>query len=145
MKNAPYDTDFYAWTVEQAQLLRERRFVDADIGNIIEEIETLGRSEKRELRNRLLVLLTHLLKWQAQPGRRGNSWKLTVTEQRLRLQEHLTENPSLVPTLPEAMAGVWRQVLVQTMRQTGFDEASFPTACPWTVEQILDEAFLPDR
>jgi hypothetical protein len=143
MKNTTYEADFYAWTVEQANLLRQGRFADADIANIVEEIETLGRSEKRELQNRLLVLLAHLLKWQAQPARRGNSWKLTITEQRLRLQKHLAENPSLAPSLPEVIASVWRQVLVKAMRQTGFAEASFPTACPWTVEQILDEEFYP--
>lgn len=143
MKNATYDADFYAWTVEQGNLLRQGRFADADIANIIEEIETLGRSEKRELRNRLLVLLAHLLKWQVQPGRRSNSWKLTITEQRIRLQGHVADNPSLAPSLLEVIASVWRQVLVKAMRQTGFAEASFPTACPWTVEQILDEEFYP--
>lgn len=143
MKNATYEVDFYAWTVEQANMLRQGRFADADIANIIEEIESLGRSEKRELRTRLRVLLAHLLKWQAQPGRRGNSWRLTIIEQRIRLQEHLAENPSLVPTLPNAIASVWRQVLVKTMRQTGFAEAGFPTTCPWTVGLILDDGFFP--
>ncbi len=143
MKNATYGADFYAWTVEQANMLRQGRFADADIANIVEEIETLGRSEKRELRNRLLVLLAHLLKWQAQPGRRGNRWRLTITEQRIRLQEHVADNPSLAPSLPEVIASVWRQVLVKTMRQTGFAETSFPTNCSWTVEQILDEEFYP--
>ena len=144
MKDATYEADFYAWTVEQATLLRQGRFADADVANIIEEIETLGRSEKRELRTRLLVLLAHLLKWQAQPGRRGNSWRLTITEQRIRLQEHLAENPSLVPTLPNAIASVWRQVLVKAMRQTGFAEASFPEICPWPPELILDDRFFPE-
>jgi uncharacterized protein DUF29 len=143
MKNATYEVDFYAWTVEQANMLRQGRFADADIANIVEEIDALGRSEKRELRTRLLVLLAHLLKWQAQPGRRGNSWRLTIIEQRIRLQEHLAQNPSLVPTLPDAIASVWRQVLLKTMRPTGFAEAGFPTTCPWTVEQILDEEFYP--
>lgn len=143
MKNATYEADFYAWTVEQSNLLRQGRFADADVANIIEEIETLGRSEKRELRTRLLVLLAHLLKWQVQPERRSNSWKLTITEQRIRLKEHVADNPSLAPSLPEVIASVWRQVLVKAMRQTGFAEASFPAACPWTVEQILDEEFYP--
>ena len=143
MKNATYEADFYAWTVEQGNLLRQGRFADADIANIIEEIETLGRSEKRELRNRMLVLLAHLLKWQVQPGRRSNSWKLTITEQRIRLQEHVADNPSLAPFLPEVITSVWRQVLLKAMRQTGLAEGSFSTACPWTVEPILDEEYYP--
>ena len=144
MKNATYDADFYAWTVEQANLLRQGRFADVDIANIIEEIETLGRSEKRELRNRLLVLLAHLLKWQVQPGRRSNSWKLTITEQRIRLQGHVADNPSLVPSLPDIIVSIWRQVLVKAMRQTGFAEASFPEICPWPPELILDDRFFPE-
>jgi Domain of unknown function DUF29 len=92
---AGYDVDFYAWTIEQAGLLRAGRLSEADIENIAEEIESIGRSEKRELVNRLTVLLIHLLKWQAQPAFRDTSWRLTIAERRGRLVEHLKDNPSL--------------------------------------------------
>ena len=74
MSNSLYDRDFYAWANEQAALLRAGRLTEADIENIAEEIESMGRSEKRELVGRLAILLQHLLKWQFQPGRRSASW-----------------------------------------------------------------------
>ena len=77
-----YDADFYAWTQEQAKLLRQQKWESVDIANLIEEIETLGRQERRELKNRLGILLGHLLKWQYQPELRGNSWLATIREQR---------------------------------------------------------------
>jgi len=73
-----YEQDFYGWTQEQAALLRAGRLTDLDIENLIEEVETMGRSEKRELESRLTVLLLHLLKWKYQPNRRGRSWNLTI-------------------------------------------------------------------
>ncbi len=119
-----YQSDFYGWAVEQARLLRAGRLGEADIANIAEEIESMGRSEKRELVNRLAVLLAHLLKWQFQPGLRGNSWRLTIIEQRLRLAAHLKDNPSLRPYLPEAFGDAWRLAAVMAERETGL--ASLP-------------------
>ncbi len=77
-----YETDFYLWSYEQSELLRQRRFSELDLPNIIEEIESLGRSDKRALTSAYRVLLQHLLKWQFQPLRRGSSWLNTVSEQR---------------------------------------------------------------
>jgi hypothetical protein len=85
--NALYETDFYAWTQEQARLLRERRFDDLDLDNLVNEVESVGGSEKREIRNRLTILLGHVLKWKYQPGRRGNSWIETIFEQRGQLAD----------------------------------------------------------
>ena len=138
-----YDRDFYAWTMEQVALLRAGRLSEADIGNIAEEIESMGRSEKRELVNRLIVLLTHLLKWQVQPTRRGNSWRLTVLTQRGRLAEHLKDNPSLKSTLPDAFTTAYRFALLDAQKQTGLGEGAFPATCPWTADQVTDDGFLP--
>lgn len=88
--------------------MRAGRFLEANIANIAEEIETLGRSEKRELINRLAVLLTHLLKWRYQPAGRGNSRWTTIKEQRQRLADHVAENPSLRATLPDSIANAYR-------------------------------------
>ena len=90
-----YDEDFYAWANEQAALLRSGRLAEADIAHIAEEIESMGKTEKRELINRLKVLLMHLLKWQLQPTFQGNSWRLTIEEQRREVVDHLADNPSL--------------------------------------------------
>src|SRR5580698_7276634 len=95
MSNTLYDQDFFAWAQEQAELLRAGRLSEADIGHIAEEIESMGRAEKRELVNRLIVLLHHLLKWQFQPDRRGASWEATILVQRHALERHLEDNPSL--------------------------------------------------
>ena len=139
-----YDQDFYAWANEQAAILRAGNLTAADIEHIAEEIESMGRTEKRELVNRLVVLLLHLLKWQFQPGLRGNSWRLTIEEQRYRLDDHLADNPSLKATLPTSTANAYRLALVEAERETGLTRATFPAACPWTFEQITDDAFWPE-
>src|SRR5215831_119250 len=80
--NSLYESDFFSWTQEQARLLRERRFDELDLENLVDEVQSIGSSEKREIRERLKTLLTHLLKWKFQPGFRGNSWHSTIFEQR---------------------------------------------------------------
>lgn len=82
MTSQLYETDFYAWTLEQAKLLKQGKLNQLDILNLIEEIESLGKREKQELRNRLGILIGHLLKWEYQSDKRSNSWKATIREQR---------------------------------------------------------------
>lgn len=144
MSNSLYERDFYAWANEQAALLRAGKFESADIENIAEEIESMGRSEKRELVNRLAVLLLNLLKWHFQPGLRGNSWRLSIEEQRLRLDDHLKDNPSLKAQLGSAMNNAYRLAKVDAERETGFARATFPQDCPFTVDQAMAEDFWPD-
>ncbi len=145
MSNAvTYESDLYAWAMEQAALLRSGRLSEADIANIAEEIESLGRSEKRELISRLSVLLLHLLKWAYQPSHRGNSWRLTIAEQRDSIQEHLGDNPSLRASLPDSIRRAYRQARFGAQRETGLGAQSFPPVCQWTGELVLDESFLPD-
>jgi len=139
-----YDSDFYAWANEQAALLREGRFAEADVENIAEEIESLGRSEKRELVNRLAVLLAHLLKWQFQPAWRGKSWRLTIKEQRRKLAEHLEENPSLKPLLGEAIGRAYQDAISDVQKDTPLTEDDLPALCPYTPEQVLGAEFLPE-
>ena len=138
-----YDHDFYAWANEQAALLRSGKLADADIAHIAEEIESMGRGEKRELVNRLTVLLMHLLKWHHQPNLRGNSWRLTIKERRYRLSDHLADNPSLKSVLPEAIASAYRLAVVEAERETGLAEDVFPNICSWAFNQILDIDFWP--
>ncbi len=138
-----YESDFYAWAMQQAALLRERRLDAADIDNIAEEIESMGRGEKRELVNRLAVLLLHLLKWQFQPGFRSPSWNATVREQRLRLRSHLKDNPSLKTRFDETFAEAYELAVIGAARETGLPESAFPKAPPYGVEQAVDDAFWP--
>ncbi len=139
-----YDADFYGWASEQAALLRAGRLTDADIANIAEEIESTGRSEKRELIDRLAVLLQHLLKWRTQPNLRGSSWRLTIEEQRRRLWTHLGDNPSLRAKLPEAIVEGFALALIAAQRETGLAREAFPVENPWSSDQVLADGFYPE-
>jgi hypothetical protein len=139
-----YEQDFYAWTREQGALLRAGRTSEADLVNIAEEIESMGKREKRELVSRLTVLLLHLAKWRFQPGLRSRSWRLSVEAQRLDVTELLAENPSFQPWLDQALAAAWRRAVLEAQRETGLDAAAFPSHCPWTASQALDDAFWPE-
>src|SRR3954447_371127 len=127
-----YDEDFYAWAEEQARLLRAGEFSQLDIGNIAEEVEDMGRSIRRELRNRLAVLTMHLLKWRYQPGHQSRSWSITILEKREQIAELLEESPSL-KRLPERDAKkIYRLALTKAVRDTGLPEAAFPAECPFS-------------
>ncbi|MBF0333056.1 MAG: DUF29 domain-containing protein [Alphaproteobacteria bacterium] len=139
-----YERDFHAWANEQAALLRAGRLAAADIEHIAEEIESMGKTEKRELVNRLAVLLMHLLKWQFQPIRRGSSWERTILEQRIRLESHMADNPSLRAKLGDAIAEAYRLALIGAADETALPRATFPTSCPWSFEKVMDEAFWPE-
>ena len=144
MRNSQlYEQDFYAWANEQAALLRSGRLSEADIENIAEEIESMGRGEKRELVNRLAVLLTHLLKWHAQPGLRDTSWRLTIEEQRHLLANHLGDNPSLKAKLPESVNAAYRLAHLAASREPGLGRDSFAPTCPWSFDQIMADDFWP--
>ncbi|EAA8668559.1 DUF29 domain-containing protein [Salmonella enterica] len=139
-----YETDFYGWTQEQARLLRSGQLSELDTQNLLEEIEAMGRSELRELVNRLKVLLIHLLKWKHQPGFRGRSWLLTIEEQRNQVEDVIRDNPGLKPKLPKALQDAYRNAIVGAERETGLPRGTFPVTCPWTFEQIINPDFYPD-
>jgi hypothetical protein len=141
MSGSLYEKDFYAWANEQAALLRAGNLAAADIENIAEEIESMGRSEKRELVSRLAILLLHLLKWQFQPELRGNSRRLSVEIQRHRLASHLKDNPSLKSRLTEAITEAYGLAILEAARETGRSKISFPPTCPWAFEQMMDAGF----
>ena len=140
-----YDQDFYAWANEQARLLRAGALSEADIEHIAEEIETMGKAEKRELVSRLAVLLAHLLKWQYQPERRGVSWEVTIGNQRRALVRHLQDNPSLKSRVQEALADAYGDAKGDARAATYLPRETFPASCPWSFEQTMNEDFWPDR
>jgi Domain of unknown function DUF29 len=142
VSNSLYDRDFYAWANEQAALLRAGRLTEAEIEHIAEEIDSMGRSERRDLVNRLSVLLLHLLKWQYQPALRGNSWRLSIEEQRYRLDDHLNDNPSLRAQLTPAMRDAYRLALAE--RETGLARNTFPATCPFAFDQAINPNFWPE-
>lgn len=144
-QSAVYEEDFYRWAMTNARLLREGRFAEIDVSNIAEELESIGKSQKSELVNRLAILIAHLLKWHFQPERRGKSWRATIEEQRLRIAEHLAENPSLRPYLDQALEKAYRYAVLKVIKQTPFDKNDLPTGCPYSVDQIFEDQFWPDR
>jgi hypothetical protein len=139
-----YDRDFYAWTQEQGRLVREGRFSELDTENIAEELETLGRSQKKEIRSRLKVVLMHLLKWRHQAERRSNSWRGTLLEQRDELVDELKDSPSLRSYPATVLDAAYRIARLEASGETKLALEAFPEACPFTIEQILDPDFLPD-
>jgi hypothetical protein len=138
-----YDTDFYAWANTQAALLRAGRFVAADVEHIASEIESMGRSEKRELLSRLSLLLMHLLQWQVQPRLRGNPWRATIKVQRREIARHLADNPSLAARLPEVLADADGDAVLLAARESGLAESAFPAANPWSFDEIMDDGLWP--
>ncbi len=139
-----YDRDIVAWADEQARLLRAGAFAQLDIEHIAEEIEDVGKSERRELRSRMAVLLAHLVKWQYQPERRGNSWRTTIKVQRRGVARALADTPSLKPDLQDAgwWEQVWDDAIANVLREVELED--LPEACPWPRDRVLDDAFWPE-
>ncbi|HEY3912003.1 MAG TPA: DUF29 domain-containing protein [Stellaceae bacterium] len=141
---ADYEEDFYAWTVEQARLLRAGEFSDLDVENIAEEIESMGRSDRREIKSRLTMLLVHLSKWRLQPQMQSRSWSGTIREQRRKIEELLSESPSLRPAVAEILLQAYADAREDAAEETGLPQAAFPETCPFTPEEVLSRSFLPE-
>ena len=139
-----YDRDLYTWSQVQAALLRERKFDQIDLEHIAEEIEDMGKSAQRALESYLEALLMHLLKWVYQPSFRGRSWRLTIVEQRKRLDKHLRENPGLKSRLDASIADAYDFARFGAEKETGLPLSAFPEQCPWVYEAFSDPAFWPD-
>lgn len=143
MSVAFYHLDFYQWTQRQGELLRVEEWEQLDWQHIAEEIESLGKKDKRQVQSWLAVLITHLLKWEYQPDKRSPSWRKTLKEQRFRLALVLNDSPSLKVGLPEFVAVVYPYAVENVADETGLDRKLFPTVCPYGIEQLLDPAFIP--
>ena len=143
-KTTRYEDDFYAWSREQAALLRSGKLAQADLTNIAEEIESMGKAERRELISRLTVLLLHLVKWRFQPMMRGRSWRLSIEGQRLDIKDLLDDNPSLGPIVSQSIGHAWRRALIEAERETGLERTRFPAVCPWDSASVLDDDFWPE-
>ncbi len=141
---ATYDSDVVAWADEQAHFIRTGQFGRLDLAHIADEIEDVGKSERRELVSRMAVLLAHLLKWQFQPERQGASWERTIREQRKAVRLALDETPSLEPMLTSEhwIARMWSDAVTLAIGETNLD--AFPEACPWDLESVLRDGWTPD-
>ena len=140
---AGYEVDFVLWSERQAQLLRDRNFHDIDLDNLIEELDAMGRSERRELRSRLTVLLMHLLKCSYQPLRKSASWIGTLGEQRHQIDLLLEQNPSLRNEVPLYMDHSYAVARHRAALETKLPLSSFPDTNPFSMEQIFKLDYLP--
>jgi hypothetical protein len=136
---ARYDTDLLAWAERQAAHLRAGQLDRLDVEHLIEELEAMAGKLRRELKNRMRVLLAHLLKWQAQPKRRSRSWAATIAEQRDQIAALLEENPSLWQDLPEVARSVYPRAVRLAAIETGLPRQNFPPELPYAAEQILGD------
>jgi hypothetical protein len=140
-----YDIDFYRWTQKQAAALRGKDFGALDLDNLAEEIESLGRSDRRAIVSHLERLLLHLLKWRWQPQGRGPSWRSTIRHARREIAKLLAESPSLHDYPARQLAAAYRHARDDAADETDLSLPTFPDVCPWAAQQILDADFLPEQ
>lgn len=145
MNEVLYQKDYYGWLQINAQLIREKKFSEIDAENIAEELESMGKSEKRELSNRLTFLLMHLLKWQYQTVKRSTSWRNTIAVQRIDIQELLEDSPSLKNEISDRIVIAYEKAKLAAEIETGIEKQNFPAKCPFSIGQILDETFLSEN
>lgn len=138
-----YDTDYGVWLTEQINYLKTHEWEQLDIYNLIEELEALNKSDKRELYSYLVVLLAHLLKWQYQPQNRSGSWEASIDNRRSRIARLFKDRPSLKPYISEILAETYLEAVNWASKETKLDQQIFSLECPYNLEQILDVGFFP--
>jgi hypothetical protein len=137
-----YEQDYYLWLETTANLLREGQLSALDVANLLEEIEDMGRSERRSLKSNLIVVLLHLLKWQFQPKYRSGSWEGSIVEHRRRIREALDDSPSLQPYLETIFVECYLQAVKQAKAETRLPLKTFPQQCPYELAEVLNDEFL---
>jgi hypothetical protein len=139
-----YEYDFYTWTQAQAASLRAKDWAALDVANLAEEIESLGNEQAHAVESHLVIVLTYLLKWCYQPHRRSRSWRTSVRVGRQQVARRLRHNPDLRPDLSIMLTYAYADARMRAMDETSLPLATFPEACSWSVEQVLDEDFWPE-
>ncbi|MEH1913736.1 DUF29 domain-containing protein [Nostoc sp.] len=142
--SATYKADFNLWIEQTAQLLRSHRWHEVDVEHLIEEVEGLGKSERRAIASQLTRLLLHLLKWQYQPQRRSDSWLDSITDSRTQIELAIEDSPSLKSYPTEQLQESYQRARRQAAKQTGIFVSVFPEECPYSLELVLDEDWLPE-
>ena len=141
--SSPYSVDFDKWTAQTAQLLREKRWAEIDTERLVEEIEDLGKRDRRAVMSQLIRLLMHLLKWEYQPERRSDSWLDSVSDARVQIELACEDSPSLKNYLMEQVGASYERARRQAAKQTVLEISTFPRSCPYELEQVLEEGWLP--
>lgn len=143
MEAVTHDQDFSEWAKQNAELIRQGRLSEIDAEHIAEELENMGKSQRRELVSRLAVLLAHLLKWRYQPDGRTNSWVGTIVTQRTEILLLLEESPSLKHDMDSSIEKAYRFARDRAAREMGVGRNTFLESCPYSFDQIVDEDFWP--
>jgi hypothetical protein len=138
-----YENDFYLWCYEQAELLRLRRFSVMDLPNVIEELESMGASQRSALRSSYRLLIAHLLKWEFQPDMRSSSWQITIVRERAHIEEIEEDSPSLKTEARSLVESAYRKARIEAQTETKLPLSIFPSACPYTLEQLRDDEWFP--
>lgn len=138
-----YEDDFHDWAFQQAELLRQRRFAEVDLPNVIEELESMRREQRHALEFSYRLLIFHLLKWEFQPARRSRSWALTIIRERGHIERREAYNPSLREQAPSIVEGIYRKAVREASVETGLPRDGFPPECPYTLAQLRDPDWMP--
>jgi Domain of unknown function DUF29 len=141
--SALYEADYYAWTQRMMQTLKARDFAQVDVDNLIEEVDDMGKNVRRGLRSHLRNLLLHFLKWEYQPFIQSWSWRCSINNARAEAKQELLENPSLGHQLEDLFATAYSGARRDAMSETGLALKTFPEACPYTLEQVLQDEWMP--
>lgn len=144
--NSLYEQDYYLWLLQTSKLLQEGKLNQVDINNLIEEIDSMGRSEKKEIKSRLIILIEHLLKlnyWQAEKEYNARGWRNTVVEQRLQINLSFEDSPSLIKVLDESFLDCYNKARISTLQKYQLSRDLFPIQPPFSLEDILDSNYLP--
>jgi hypothetical protein len=136
--------DFETWCYQQAELLRQQRFAEVDIPNVIEELESMGSEQRHALESSYRLVISHLLKWQYQPQLRSSSWEITISRERNHITSREQTNRALRAGAREIIESVYRSAVREASIETGLDRNIFPFDCPYTVDQLRDPDFMPD-
>ncbi len=139
-----YEQDFHSWTQQHIAFLKEAKFAEIDVDNLIDELESMAKTDRRELVNRLIILIAHLLKWQYQPAMRSKGWQSSIIEQRAQIDFLLDDVPSLKSYLQEAISKAHPRAVKVAAKETRLASASFPSQCDYAIEQLLDENYYPE-
>lgn len=138
-KKSSYEKDYYKWTQQQISSLKKRAFEKIDIENLIEEIESLGISQRKELRSHIRNLLHHLLKMKFQPEKKSKSWKMTIFNSRIEIRDCLKDSPSLKKEVNPFIKEVYPDAVKAAVNETGLETKIFPKSCPWTFAEMMDD------
>lgn len=141
------DSDFAAWIYDQVAALKEGRFSDLDIDDLVDEVESLAKRDFKAFTSALRIILLHMLKWDFQPERRGNSWRRSINAARKAAWAELASSPSFRSRIRDATDDAYGSARMIAADETGVFERNFPVECPYDWDEIMFRAheLEPDR